>query len=400
MMLNRRFLFLQGVASPFFDQLANALINIPVYKIHFCGGDVFFWRQKFCWHFSAPLAELTNFLQQKWSEYSFTDIVLFGDQRPIHRPAIMLAKQYQARIWVFEEGYLRPDWLTLELGGVNANSTLPKQANFYRQLALQLPDISTALDSGYSVYWRLILDMQYHIARYLYQHQFSHYQLHRPQTPLREYYGWMSHFIPQKTWLCYEANQLIQRLISQSQPIYLLPLQLAFDAQIVYHSEFANLRDLIQFVIHSFATFATKNARLIIKNHPLDIGTINYRQFIKSLIELYELKNRVFFIDGGDLKLLLPYCQGVVTVNSTVGLLALNYQVPVIVLGKAIYNFSELTFQADLNDFWNQAKKPDAELVANFMKVLIHYTQINGNFYTKKGIQMAIPHILKRFENI
>ncbi|WP_250313331.1 capsular polysaccharide export protein, LipB/KpsS family, partial [Escherichia coli] len=34
----------------------------------------------------------------------------------------------------FEEGYLRPQFITVEEGGVNAYSSLPRDPDFYRKL--------------------------------------------------------------------------------------------------------------------------------------------------------------------------------------------------------------------------------------------------------------------------
>ena len=42
------------------------------------------------------------------AEKSITDIVLYGDTRPIHAEAIKLAKALDLRVHVFEKGYLRP----------------------------------------------------------------------------------------------------------------------------------------------------------------------------------------------------------------------------------------------------------------------------------------------------
>ena len=57
------------------------------------------------------------------STHSITDIVLYGDTRPIHAQAVELAKAAGLRVHVFEEGYMRPYWVSYERGGTNGNST-------------------------------------------------------------------------------------------------------------------------------------------------------------------------------------------------------------------------------------------------------------------------------------
>ncbi len=60
----------------------------------------------------------------------------------------------------------------------------------------------------------------------------------------------------------------------------------------------------------------------------------------------------------------------VVTVNSTVGTLALACGLPVIALGKAVYDIAGLTFQGELDEFWNTPTAPDADLFDAFRRVL------------------------------
>jgi capsular polysaccharide export protein len=50
-----------------------------------------------------------------------TDIVLSGDTRPIHAPAIVLARALILLIHVLEKGYVRPHWVTYERGGTNGH---------------------------------------------------------------------------------------------------------------------------------------------------------------------------------------------------------------------------------------------------------------------------------------
>ena len=129
----RSFLFLQGVASPFFACLADRLLSAGhlVFRINFNGGDMAYWFGKPSWRFREKVDELPAFLDNKIRIFGITDIVLFGDRRPIHRPSIEWAKQQGIRIHVFEEGYFRPYWVTLERDGVNAHSLLPRDPDWY-----------------------------------------------------------------------------------------------------------------------------------------------------------------------------------------------------------------------------------------------------------------------------
>ena len=58
-------------------------------------------------------------------------VVLFGDERPVHRVARRIARAFGIPVWCFEEGYLRPNYVTFERDGNNANSPLPRSPEDY-----------------------------------------------------------------------------------------------------------------------------------------------------------------------------------------------------------------------------------------------------------------------------
>ena len=126
----KSFLLLQGVASPFFNQLESALLkaNQKCLKVNFCGGNLYageFFRKALNHiNYQGSLIDLPEFYAELFAKHQITDITLFGDTRPIHLSAIALAKQNNINIHVFEEGYFRPNWVTLDKGGVNAFSSI------------------------------------------------------------------------------------------------------------------------------------------------------------------------------------------------------------------------------------------------------------------------------------
>ncbi|WP_340146407.1 capsular polysaccharide export protein, LipB/KpsS family [Halomonas sp. PA16-9] len=133
----RAFLFLQGVCSPFYQRLAKRLVNDGhrVVKVNFNAGDIAYWQRTHGQShlFRGPTAELPGYIKSLWQRYAITDQVVFGDRRPIHRPAVDNAAAAGVRTHVFEEGYFRPFWITLEREGVNGHSLLPRtQAGFMK----------------------------------------------------------------------------------------------------------------------------------------------------------------------------------------------------------------------------------------------------------------------------
>ena len=124
---SRRFLFLQGPHGPFFNRLGRMLraAGAQVWRVGFNRGDAVFWRDRASYipytgapeNWGATCAEL-------FTHYGITDLALYGDMRPIHAQAIALAREHGITIHVFEEGYLRPYWVTYERDGANGNSRL------------------------------------------------------------------------------------------------------------------------------------------------------------------------------------------------------------------------------------------------------------------------------------
>jgi len=406
-MATRSFLLLQGVASPFFSELEKALNNAghDALKINFCGGDLlsgrFFSTALKHINYRGKLDALPEFYADVFEQHVISDIILFGDMRPVHLPAIELAKRKNINIHVYEEGYFRPNWVTLDKVGVNANSSLSKDPewflNFVKTHKVQTPQ-TQATGGGLSI--RAWHDIRYHLAKAVLKPLFPHYQTHRPDSALKEYWGFLRRIPSVKFYYEKKAQQQIDGILASQKPFYLLPLQLGADAQIRIHSSISSIEDLIQTTIKSFAQNAPQDALLVIKNHPLDPWFIDFPAVIKKALSDNNLdENRVIYLEAGNLVSLLKHAKGTVLVNSTVGTAALIYNCPVIALGNAIYNMAGLTFQGSLDDFWTQASPPDEALFKAFIASVIENTQINGNFYNQAGIEMAVQGSLSYFAN-
>jgi len=401
---NRSFLLLQGVASPFFGELEIALNNAGyhVLKVNFNGGDLlsgrFLSTAQHHLNYRGKLGDLATFYKNIFKQYAITDIMLFGDTRPIHQIAIEVAKQEQIAIHVYEEGYLRPHWVTLEKDGVNAYSHLPKDPDWYlEQARQQTTQAVKPAPTGGGLAIRAWHDIRYHIAKTLLKPYFPHYKTHRPDNALKEYWGFVRRMPAVKFYFKRKADQQIRQLLDSQKPFYLLPLQLDADSQIRLHSNLKNVTDVIHQTIQSFAQYAPDDAQLVIKNHPLDPWFVDFSTEIKKAAQQHNIdEERLIYLEAGDLIRLLKHAKGTVLVNSTVGTTSLSHDCPVKVLGNALYDMPGLTFQGSLDDFWTKATPPDAKLFAAFQQVLIAKTQINGSFYNQKGIAMAVAGSLSR----
>ena len=104
-------------------------------------------------------------------------------------------------------------------------------------------------------------------------------------------------------------------------------------------------------------------------------------------------------VDGGDLDKIVAR-RAVITVNSTVGGLALARGLPVIALGRAVYDIPELTHQGKFAEFWNAPKPAEADLFDAFRRVLAARCLIPGSFFSERGLRLAVEAAVDRLEAI
>ena len=395
----RSFLFLQGVCSPFYPRLGQRLAaeGHRVVKVQFNGGDTLYWKRD-CGPvhtFRAPQHELPTFIESLWERYGITDQIVFGDRRPVHRPAIEAAPAQGIRTHVFEEGYFRPFWITLEREGVNGHSLLPRDPTWFLETGRRLPELPAPRRFKSSFRVRATHDVLYHLAGLANPVVFPHYRNHAPITAPVEYAGYLKRFTQLRFWKRRDEAR-IQALVTGKRPFFLLPLQLNTDAQIRDHSPFANMREVMDRVMGSFAEFAPSDALLCIKNHPLDMGLSNHAGAIRHLERYYGLEGRIVYLESGNLNTLLKRAAGTVTVNSTVGIVSLEHRCPTLALSDPIYNMAGLTWQESLDEFWQSPQAPDATLFRRFHDTVMHATQVNGGFYCRRGIELAVENAASR----
>lgn len=384
---DRRVLMLQGPIGPFFARLAVDLREegATVVKVNFNGGDwLFSPRGAFesVVNYRGGLAAWPAAFERILVEHQIDTILLFGDCRPVHMPAIAIAKRRAIEIGVFEEGYLRPDYITIERDGVNNYSSLPRDPDFYRRVDTSDAPRTAAVGSTFrfAARWGAL----YYCATSLGSPWFSAELQHRP-VGWREGRHWVRSGWRKLRYRISEDKVGKQLLGDDPPPFFLVALQTSGDAQVRVHSRFGTVQRFIEHVIRDFAAHAPADTWLVVKHHPLDRGFSDHRALITGLATELGLHGRCHYIHDQHLPTLLQSTLGVVTINSTVGLSAVGEGVPVAVCGDAIYDMPGLTFQGPLSGFWRQAQeqRPEPKLWWAFRCVLIASTQFNGSFYRR-----------------
>ena len=395
----RSILLLQGLMGPLFRELGKGLIQAGhrAYKVNFNGGDRLFWRLPGGIDYRGSLQDWPEALRQLINRHQITDLMLFGDCRDHHRAAREIANEMGIRVYVFEEGYIRPDWVTMEVGGVNGNSRLPRNPEYYRQTAATLPPVPPHQKVRSSFRRRATEGLAYNAADVLTRWHYPHWTNHRPWHPLVEGIGWTRKLLRKKEMEAAGAA-LLAHLESSAQPFFLLPLQLDSDAQIRIHSPFVGIADALKTIIRSFAAHAPPDVRLVVKEHPLDNGVRDWRQETADIAARFGVEDRVDYLFGGDIETISTKSRGIVTINSTSGTLGLARGVPVVVLGSAVYDMPDITFQDGLDAFWTCPKPPDAATFAAFRRVLIDQCLLPGGFFSAEGLGKVVSNAIARFE--
>ena len=396
----RSFLFLQGPIGLFFSRLAQRLLDDghEVHRINLHAGDRLFWRLPSAVDYRMGALKWPEFFSACLNQWRVTDLLLFGDCRPLHQAAIRIAAERDVRLHVFEEGYLRPHWITMESGGVNANSSLPRNPELYREAVRSTARWGGSTSVKYSFARRASEDVLYHAAMVLAGSLYPGYRTHRPWPPYVEYAHAAGRFL-RKPLAKRRLSHLVKNLARDAQLYYLFPLQLNADVQIRQHFSSGRMESAIEQVIASFARCAPKNTMLVLTEHPLETGVIDLKRFARRCGEAHGVASRLLCLEGGSPRELVRGCRGMITVNSTMGPVAMECGVPVVALGRALYSMPGLTFQGALDDFWRDAAPADPDLFDAFRRVVAARTQIPGGFYSASAIELAVRGAAHRLEH-
>jgi capsular polysaccharide export protein len=391
-----RYLFLQGPIGPLFHLLGERLRSegVHVFRINLCGGDYYDWPEN-ATNFGGRMSEWPAFVDHYVQDNAITDLLVFGDCRPYHVAAIKIAQARGIRVHVLEEGYIRPDWMTLERDGVNGYSRMPTNPEWFVETAKNLaprPQLSHVTAS----FKRRTHDGFWHYANQLFDGgRFPHYEWHRPGSLLSDAVYWAHKLIRQK-WQSSQDEKLEKFLSDNEGKFFLLPLQLSADYQIRLHSPFPDMVSALCYIVDNFKHNAPPETHLLIKSHPLYAGFFNWGRYIEKLAKRTDLVDRIHYIDGGDLERMSAASNGMVCVNSTSATFALAANRPVAILGKAVYNIRGITHQGLLDEFWSNPTSPDPQVFEAFCHVLRSRYLVRGGLSSLSAVNTLVETMTNR----
>lgn len=393
----RRFLCLQGPHGPWFRQLATMLrrAGAEVWRVGFNLGDRAFWPGPGYIAFQGGPEAWPETCATLLDTHAITDLVVYGDTRPIHAQAVALARARGITVHVFEEGYLRPYWVTYERGGANGHSrlmelTVPEMQAGLARVDLDLPEApATWGDMRQHMFWGAL----YHGFVALGGHAYRNFRPHRSLTVGQEFLLYLKRFLlmPVHRW---ERRLATRRIRHGGFPYHLAILQLEHDASFRDHSPFASMTDFLALVIEGFARGAPPHHHLVFKAHPLEDGRAPILPTIHRLARQHGLTGRVHFVRGGKLAQLLNEARSAVTVNSTAGQQALWRGLPLRAFGAAVYAKPEFVSSQPLDAFFANPDRPDTRAYRDYRHFLLETSQVLGGFYSSRGRRALLRQVV------
>lgn len=395
----RRFLFLQGPITPFFDEVGAGLRQLghAVHRINLCLGDKLAWRGPGAEDFTARPETWPAFIAAFLDRHAITDIVLLGEQRFYHREAIAAARARGLTVVATDFGYLRPDWITFERDGMNRESRFPRDPGAILALAETLPPLDLAPRYRDSFLNQAAWDVAYHLAN-LVPGPFRHYDSHQIYHPIQVYLGTLLRLVMRKR-ANRRADAIIGHLRREGRPLFLMAMQMETDFSVRAYSSYPDLDTAIEEVVSSFAAHAPASAQLLVKVHPLDPAVKNWGRRVARVARRAGAADRVHYLGGGNLGSITESVQGVVTINSTVGLRAIVDRLPTLALGDAIYKVQGLTHGGTLDSFWTEGHPPDPVLREAFLRGIGHCLHIRGVYYARPGLDAAVEAAVHRLHH-
>ncbi len=395
---SKRFLFLQGPHGPFFARLGKMLrvAGAQVWRVGFNAGDRAFW-------FRGPGYIAYRDTPDNWpgtiaaliAEHQITDILLYGDTRPIHAQAIIAARAAGVTVHVFEEGYMRPYWVTYERGGSNGNSRLMDMTVAQMKHALELSDLDVPEPPAH---WG---DMRHHVFYGAIYHWFvlfrngdyRHFRRHR-DLPLATETMLYTKRLLLMPFLALDRKIATARIKYGGFPYHLVLMQLEHDASFRMHSTFTTMEEFLTVVTDGFAKGAPRHHHLVFKAHPLETGRSPHQRIIRELARQHGVSERIHYLRGGKLARLLDQARTAVTVNSTAAQQVLWRGIPLKIFGRAVYGKPEFVASQPLPEFFSQPKRPDTRAYKDYRRYLLETSQVPGGFYSAGGRRQLLRQVV------
>ncbi|MCV9884492.1 capsular polysaccharide export protein, LipB/KpsS family [Metabacillus halosaccharovorans] len=336
-----------------------------------------------------------NYLNELYSQEAFDLIVIWNDTFMYDSIAKQFASENGINTLIFEDGIFRPNTITIDPKGVNYGNSVPQDPQYYRQLNLE----------------KIVDETKSEI-----------YQIEKP-TNIKKFYIYERILDSFHTWLIkdqlnlniifetipHKLSRVVKKIVNKKnktkdiklpEEYIFVPFQVHDDSQVILNSpQIENMEELVKVINHELKLYNklfNKQLVAVFKEHPADYGRVDY----SDIYNLYKKERHLLFLKEGDTKKIVENCTLVITINSTVGIEALQSYKPVITLGNAYYNIKGVcNYCSNHRDLHNNINSVsiDKDLVDRFLNYLRYIYQIDGNW--RKG-QFNYSKFRKKLESL
>lgn len=252
------------------------------------------------WIFSKPVQALYRRIKQKQAQTQFiyfttemqqqnaTHALIWNGSLAPFGIVALAAKALGLPCTFVENGYF-PGTIQVDNQGINANNSMPQNAEFYQRLAI----------------------------------------------------NWQKLAWPEKLNKRASKNKAGSSDIPFSAKQYIfVPMQVPSDMQVMELSPWIQSMEVFYNVLLKAAT-QLPNVNFVVKEHP------SFKRSIQNKVTKHQ---QIVFANLGDTEQLIENASAVITLNSTVGLEALAKNIPVIQLGLSCYGINGLVHKCDSSD--------------------------------------------------
>jgi len=323
-----------------------------------------------------------------------TDIFLDGDTRPVHAHAVEIATSRGLTVHVFEEGYLRPYWVTYERGGSNGHSRLMTLSLAEMRAALTQcdPDTPDAPARWGDMRHHVFYGALYHWFVMFRNGRYRNFRPHRSLTVAQEFLLYVRRLLLMPIHAA-DRMSATWRVTRGGFPYHLALLQLEHDSSFRCHGPFASMTEFLDVTIAGFAEGAPRHHHLVVKAHPLEDGRKPLRHEVRRLARAHGIGGRVHWVRGGKLARLLDHARSTVTVNSTAAQQALWRGLPVKAFGSAVFAKPEFVSSQPVAEFFAQPSRPDSRAYRDYRAFLLETSQVAGSFYSGSGRRRLLRQV-------
>lgn len=329
------------------------------------------------------LAILYENFYRTFFEKNKISIVISGGVTGFERCALKIANEMKIKTLCIWEGFFRPNTISIDEYGMNAESKFYKKS--MKEILIHLPSLS------FNIFYKNYLAQITNTTSYLIKlkkiqgdsfkifHQLSNrirdrHDIERIRVPIWQHMSARLLFHLKK----YEYRDLNKI----KKPFVFFPLQVHTDSNILLNSPITLFENYLEVIKNAYQIkHWNREFEIIIKEHPFDLFRISYKHslgnginWILPNIPTLEILNH-------------PLCLGSIVVNSTAGFESLLVQKPVIVLGNAIYDKEKMVIKAkDIEPFYISSlfdilitTRVNFSMVKQFSSALYDDIQIQGN---------------------